>query len=99
MPLPFLLTWAGIPSVPFSGNGRKVGHACWRSLPMKDPKTSSAWSLERHGKPLYRKGDNHFRSSWGSVNNMMYVVGATKAEALAGIRKPDPGTFLIGSRV
>jgi orotidine-5'-phosphate decarboxylase len=32
---------------------------------------------------------------WGSVNNIMYVVGATKAEALSGIRKLIPEHFLL----
>ena len=32
---------------------------------------------------------------WGNVNNIMYVVGATKAEALAGIRKLIPEHFLL----
>lgn len=32
---------------------------------------------------------------WGSVNNIMYVVGATKAEALARIRKHIPEHFLL----
>ncbi|MDF1576355.1 MAG: orotidine-5'-phosphate decarboxylase [Bacteroidales bacterium] len=34
-------------------------------------------------------------SAWGSVNNIMYVVGATKAEALARIRKLVPEHFLL----
>jgi orotidine-5'-phosphate decarboxylase len=34
-------------------------------------------------------------SAWGSVNNIMYVVGATKAEALAGIRRLIPEHFLL----
>ena len=34
-------------------------------------------------------------SGWGSVNNIMYVVGATKAQALAGIRKLIPEHFLL----
>jgi orotidine-5'-phosphate decarboxylase len=34
-------------------------------------------------------------SEWGSVNNTMYVVGATKAAALAGIRKLIPEHFLL----
>lgn len=34
-------------------------------------------------------------SGWGSVNNIMYVVGATKAEALAGIRRLIPEHFLL----
>lgn len=34
-------------------------------------------------------------AKWGSVNNTMYVVGATKAEALAGIRKLIPEHFLL----
>lgn len=34
-------------------------------------------------------------AGWGSVNNIMYVVGATKAEALAGIRKLIPEHFLL----
>lgn len=34
-------------------------------------------------------------AKWGSVNNTMYVVGATKAQALAGIRKLIPEHFLL----
>lgn len=32
---------------------------------------------------------------WGSANNVMFVVGATKAEKLAGIRKIVPYHFLL----
>lgn len=34
-------------------------------------------------------------AAWGTVNNTMYVVGATKAEALSGIRKLIPEHFLL----
>ncbi len=34
-------------------------------------------------------------SSWGTYDNMMYVVGATKAEMLAEIRKIVPEHFLL----
>lgn len=34
-------------------------------------------------------------SGWGTENNMMYVVGATKAEMLRDIRKIIPGHFLL----
>lgn len=34
-------------------------------------------------------------SSWGSVDNTMFVVGATKAEALSDIRKIVPNHFLL----
>ncbi len=34
-------------------------------------------------------------SSWGSKENMMYVVGATKAESLSDIRKIVPDHFLL----
>lgn len=34
-------------------------------------------------------------STWGSANNMMYVVGATKAEYLSDIRKLVPDHFLL----
>ena len=34
-------------------------------------------------------------SKWGSADNMMYVVGATKAEMLGGIRKIVPDHFLL----
>jgi len=33
--------------------------------------------------------------AWGTPDNMMYVVGATKAEMLAGIRKIIPNHFLL----
>jgi orotidine-5'-phosphate decarboxylase len=32
---------------------------------------------------------------WGTINNMMYVVGATRAETLAEIRKDIPDHFLL----
>ena len=34
-------------------------------------------------------------AEWGSVNNIMYVVGATKADALARIRELIPEHFLL----
>ena len=34
-------------------------------------------------------------SGWGNVNNIMYVVGATKAEALSRIRELIPEHFLL----
>jgi orotidine-5'-phosphate decarboxylase len=34
-------------------------------------------------------------AQWGSVENMMYVVGATKAEMLTDIRKLIPNHFLL----
>jgi orotidine-5'-phosphate decarboxylase len=34
-------------------------------------------------------------TKWGTVDNMMYVVGATKAEMLADIRKLIPNHFLL----
>lgn len=34
-------------------------------------------------------------SQWGNEDNMMYVVGATKADMLADIRKLIPGHFLL----
>lgn len=37
----------------------------------------------------------HTSSTWGNDENMMYVVGATKAEELAGIRKIIPNHFLL----
>ncbi len=33
--------------------------------------------------------------AWGTIDNLMYVVGATRAEMLAGIRKIVPGHFLL----
>ena len=33
--------------------------------------------------------------NWGSAENLMYVIGATKAEELAGIRKIVPAHFLL----
>ena len=46
------------------------------------------------GKQLFEKVITT-SATWGSVNNIMYVVGATKAEALAKIRKLIPEHFLL----
>jgi len=50
--------------------------------------------LESEGKPLYQ----HVlakSSEWGSDDNMMYVVGATRPEYLSDIRKTIPDHFLL----
>lgn len=37
----------------------------------------------------------HISKKWGTADNMMYVVGATKADMLADIRKIVPDNFLL----
>jgi orotidine-5'-phosphate decarboxylase len=46
------------------------------------------------GKQLFEKVITT-SAEWGSVNNIMYVVGATKAEALTRIRELIPEHFLL----
>lgn len=46
------------------------------------------------GKKLYQEVLTK-SSTWGNAENMMYVVGATKAEMLADIRKIIPNHFLL----
>jgi len=46
------------------------------------------------GKKLYEEV-LETSQKWGNANNMMYVVGATKAEMLADIRKIIPEHFLL----
>jgi len=48
----------------------------------------------RGGKRLFEKVITT-TASWGTVNNIMYVVGATKAEQLRNIRKMIPEHFLL----
>lgn len=50
--------------------------------------------FEGEGEKLYEKV-LHKSQEWGDANNMMYVVGATKAEMLEGIRKIVPDHFLL----
>ncbi len=49
---------------------------------------------EKEGKVLYEKVLEKSQD-WGNKENMMYVVGATKAEMLEGIRKIVPNHFLL----
>ena len=49
---------------------------------------------ESSGKKLFEKVLEN-SSKWGTAENTMYVVGATKAEMLAGIRKIVPDHFLL----
>jgi orotidine-5'-phosphate decarboxylase len=53
-----------------------------------------ALKLDNAGKDLYQQV-LETSSKWGSVENMMYVVGATKAESLAHIRTIVPDHFLL----
>jgi orotidine-5'-phosphate decarboxylase len=50
--------------------------------------------VTREGKTLYEQVILT-SSGWGTVNNTMYVVGATKTEQLKGIRKLIPEHFLL----
>ncbi len=50
--------------------------------------------FEEKGVKLYEKVLK-VSQQWGNANNMMYVVGATKAEMLAGIRRIVPDHFLL----
>jgi len=48
----------------------------------------------KDGKQLFEKVIST-SAEWGNVNNTMYVIGATKAEALGRIRKLIPEHFLL----
>lgn len=50
--------------------------------------------LESGGKKLYEQVLQKSQD-WGNAENMMYVVGATKAEMLGGIRQIVPDHFLL----
>lgn len=50
--------------------------------------------LESNNKPLYKQV-LETSSEWGTDENMMYVVGATRADWLADIRKTIPHHFLL----
>ena len=60
---------------------------------MREPEDFQLLNLES-GKALYEQVIET-SSQWGSVNNIMYVVGATKAEATYEIRKLIPEHFLL----
>jgi len=61
--------------------------------------TSNAGSADFQTNPLYTpplyKTVLERVSSWGSTDNLMFVVGATKAEALKEIRELVPNHFLL----
>ncbi|MDR2131595.1 MAG: orotidine-5'-phosphate decarboxylase [Odoribacteraceae bacterium] len=50
--------------------------------------------MEEDGEKLYERVLKRSRQ-WGDACNMMYVVGATKAEMLSGIREIVPDHFLL----
>jgi len=50
--------------------------------------------IKSEGKELY-KSVLEVSQNWGNDENMMYVVGATKAEMLSGIREIIPNHFLL----
>lgn len=50
--------------------------------------------MEENGEKLYERVLK-VSQNWGNKENMMYVVGATKAEMLGGIRKIVPDHFLL----
>lgn len=49
---------------------------------------------DKSGTPLYQKVLETSKQ-WGNEENMMYVVGATKAEMLGDVRRIVPGSFLL----
>ena len=51
-------------------------------------------SIEKNSSKLYEQVLKKSQE-WGHIGNLMYVVGATKAENLVGIRKIVPDHFLL----
>lgn len=49
---------------------------------------------DKEGTPLYQRVLETSKQ-WGNEENMMYVVGATKAEMLGDVRRTVPGSFLL----
>ena len=49
---------------------------------------------DKKGTPLYQRVLETSKQ-WGNEENMMYVVGATKAEMLTDVRRIVPGSFLL----
>ncbi len=49
---------------------------------------------DRYGKPLY-KAVLEKSQAWGNVNNLMYVVGATRGSEIAIVRETVPDHFLL----
>ncbi len=49
---------------------------------------------DKEGTPLYQRVLETSKQ-WGNEDDMMYVVGATKAEMLADVRRIVPGSFLL----
>ena len=49
---------------------------------------------DKEGTPLYQRVLATSKQ-WGNEDNMMYVVGATKAEMLGDVRRIVPGSFLL----
>ena len=49
---------------------------------------------DKNGTPLYQHVLETSKQ-WGDEDNMMYVVGATKAEMLGDVRRIVPGSFLL----
>ena len=52
-------------------------------------------TTDAEGRPLYQRVLETSRQWGGNDNNMMYVVGATKAEMLSDVRRIVPGAFLL----
>jgi len=49
---------------------------------------------DRHGKELYKKVLTKSQE-WGTPENLMYVVGATRAEGIGEVRKLAPDNFFL----
>ena len=52
------------------------------------------FTTDASGEELYKKVLKK-SSKWGSENNLMYVVGATRAEGIAEVRKLVPNHFFL----
>jgi len=52
------------------------------------------FTTDTHGEELYKKVLKK-SSKWGSDENLMYVVGATRAEGIAEVRKIVPNHFFL----
>ena len=52
------------------------------------------FTTDENGEELYKKV-LRTSSKWGNADNMMYVVGATRAEGIGEVRKLVPNNFFL----
>lgn len=94
------LSFDAITVAPYMGSDSIKPFLMWKDkwaivLGLTSNEGAADFELQSSGEQLLYERVLHTASGWGTQDNMMFVIGATRAEAFANVRRILPDHFLL----